>query len=101
MAEPSPPARRITSATVPTELSISPLTSKMPPFSSRAIISGNAAIHQFVRVGELALIGAGAIVLPGITIGRESLIGAGAVVCEDVPPRVVVSGNPARVMREI
>ena len=64
-------------------------------------VGPGARLTGSVQVGEMALIGVGAIVLPGITIGRESLVGAGAVVCEDVPPRVVVSGNPARVMREI
>ena len=35
------------------------------------------------------------VVLPGVTIGENSIISAGAVVDSDVPPRCVVSGNPA------
>ena len=46
-----------------------------------------------------ASIGAGAVILPGITIGEYALVGAGAVVTRDVPPRAVVVGNPARVIR--
>ncbi len=46
-----------------------------------------------------ASIGAGAVILPGITIGEYALVGAGAVVTKDVPPRAVVVGNPARVIR--
>ena len=34
--------------------------------------------------------------LPGIEIGEEAFVGAGAVGLEDVPPRTVVVGNPAR-----
>jgi len=40
-----------------------------------------------------------AIILPGLTIGRNSIVGAGAVVMRDVPPDVVVMGNPARVIQ--
>ena len=48
-----------------------------------------------------ARIGGGAILLPGVEIGEEAFVGAGAVVVKDVPPRVVVVGNPARVLREV
>ncbi|MBI1812964.1 N-acetyltransferase [Candidatus Peregrinibacteria bacterium] len=46
-----------------------------------------------------ASIGSGTTILPGITIGEDSLIGAGSTVTEDVPPRAVVAGNPARMIR--
>ena len=48
-----------------------------------------------------ARIGGGAILCPGIEIGEEAFVGAGAVVTKDVPPRVVVVGNPARVLRDV
>lgn len=50
----------------------------------------------FVERG--ASIGAGAVILPGLRIGAQSLVGAGAVVTHDVPPRAIVSGNPARIV---
>ncbi len=50
-----------------------------------------------VKVG--ASIGANATLLPGITIGQNAMVGAGAVVISDVPPRAVVVGNPARIIR--
>jgi len=46
-------------------------------------------------------IGMGAIILPFVTIGEEVLIGAGSVVTKDIPPRTVVYGNPARVIKSI
>lgn len=46
-----------------------------------------------------ASIGAGAIILPGLTIGAGAMVGAGAVVTCDVPPRALVVGNPARIVR--
>jgi acetyltransferase-like isoleucine patch superfamily enzyme len=40
-------------------------------------------------------------VLPGVRIGEGSVVGFRAVVTADVPPGVVVAGNPARVVREL
>ena len=48
-----------------------------------------------------ARIGGGAILCPGIEVGEEAFVGAGAVVTKDVPPRVVVVGSPARVLRDV
>jgi acetyltransferase-like isoleucine patch superfamily enzyme len=48
-----------------------------------------------------ARVGGGAVLCPGIEIGEEAFVGAGAVVTKDVPPRVIVVGNPARVLRDV
>lgn len=40
------------------------------------------------------------IVLKGVTIGHDAVVGAGSVVTKDVPPRTVVAGSPARVVRQ-
>ena len=48
-----------------------------------------------------ARVGGGAILCPGIEVGEEAFVGAGAVVVKDVPPRMLVVGNPARVLREV
>jgi dTDP-4-dehydrorhamnose 3,5-epimerase-like enzyme len=52
-----------------------------------------------VRAG--ASIGANATLLPGIEIGRGAMVGAGAVVTRNVPPGVVVTGNPARIRHRV
>jgi acetyltransferase-like isoleucine patch superfamily enzyme len=46
-------------------------------------------------------IGGGSVICPGIEVGEEAFVGAGAVVTEDVPPRAVVVGVPARKIREV
>lgn len=46
-------------------------------------------------------LGGGVIVLPGVTIGRNSVVGAGSVVTRDVPPNVLVVGNPAGFVRRL
>jgi acetyltransferase-like isoleucine patch superfamily enzyme len=48
-----------------------------------------------------ARVGGAAVLLPGVEIGEEAFVGAGAVVLEDVPPRTVVVGNPARALRQV
>jgi len=48
-----------------------------------------------------ASIGSGAVLLCGITIGENALIGAGSVVTKDVPPNMVVAGNPARIVKSL
>lgn len=54
-----------------------------------------------ITIGDDVWLGGGVIVGPGVTIGEGSVAGAGAVVVRDVPPRVVVVGNPARVIRHV
>jgi acetyltransferase-like isoleucine patch superfamily enzyme len=46
-------------------------------------------------------IGARVIVLGGVTIGEGSCIGASSLVTEDVPPRSLAAGVPARVIRKL
>lgn len=48
-----------------------------------------------------ARVGGGAILLPAVEIGEEAFVGAGAVVTKDVPPRALVVGSPARVLRDV
>jgi UDP-2-acetamido-3-amino-2,3-dideoxy-glucuronate N-acetyltransferase len=56
-----------------------------------------AAVLQ-THIAAGASIGGGATILPGLRIGARAMIGAGSVVTHDVPPRAIVSGNPARIV---
>jgi len=53
-----------------------------------------------VRIGDHVWVGTRAIILKGVEIGDGAIVGAGSVVTRSVPPRAVVAGNPARVVRE-
>lgn len=54
-----------------------------------------------VTIGDNVFVGTGVKILKGVTVGDDAVIGAGAVVTADVPPRTIVAGNPARVVREL
>jgi acetyltransferase-like isoleucine patch superfamily enzyme len=59
------------------------------------------ALRKGPTIRRGARIGGGAILCPAVEIGEEAFVGAGAVVIRDVPPRVLVVGNPARILRDV
>ena len=66
-----------------------------PSRRRRQIVAAAIAIERNVWLG------AGATVLQGVTVGTDAVVAAGAIVTRDVPPRTLVAGVPARVLREI
>jgi len=53
------------------------------------------------RILRAARVGGGSVLLPGVTIGENAFVGAGSVVTKDVPDRVIVVGNPARIVGKV
>lgn len=64
---------------------------------------GHGAVVHGRRVGDRCLIGIGAIVLGGAELGDDCIVAAGAVVKEGarIPPRSLLAGVPAKVMRSV
>ena len=56
-------------------------------------------VTEPVCIGANVWVGYGCIVLKGVTIGDDSVVGAGSVVRSSVPAGVVVSGNPATLVK--
>lgn len=54
-----------------------------------------------VVIGAGVFAGIGAVIMPQRTIGAWSTVGAGALVTKDIPARVVATGAPARVIRQL
>jgi acetyltransferase-like isoleucine patch superfamily enzyme len=54
-----------------------------------------------IRIARGVWIAAGATVLQGVTVGEDAVVAAGAVVTREVPPRTLVAGVPARVVRTL
>lgn len=57
--------------------------------------------HAPITIGADAWLGTGVVVLPGITVGEGAVVGSNSVVTKDVEPYTIVSGAPARIMREV
>jgi sugar O-acyltransferase (sialic acid O-acetyltransferase NeuD family) len=64
-----------------------------------SIVASAASLSGGVRIGTCCYIGAGSHLIQRAVVGDGSLVGMGSVVIRDVPPRTVVVGNPARVLR--
>ena len=88
----------------------------------RVLVGGNASIVDFdfhplttderaenvnagaaapIVIGDDVFVGMEALIRTGVTVGDGAVVGAGSVVTQDVPPRTVVAGNPASVVREL
>lgn len=53
-----------------------------------------------IRIGAHAFIGARAFVMPGVVVGERAIVGAASVVTRQVGNRMIVAGNPARIIGE-
>ncbi|MEM1310063.1 MAG: gamma carbonic anhydrase family protein [Cyanobacteria bacterium P01_H01_bin.153] len=72
-----------------------------PTILDSHVTVGHRAVIHSAHVEAGCLIGIGAIVLNGVRVGTGSIVGAGALVTKDVPPRSLVMGLPAKVMRPL
>jgi acetyltransferase-like isoleucine patch superfamily enzyme len=54
-----------------------------------------------VTIEDGAWLGQNAVILSGVTVGAGAVVGANSVVLDDVPPRTVAVGAPAKVVRHL
>jgi UDP-3-O-[3-hydroxymyristoyl] glucosamine N-acyltransferase len=66
----------------------------------RTMITACAEISGSVTIGSDCWLGPNCSIMNHISIGNEVLIGLGAVVINSLPDRVVVAGNPAKIIRK-
>jgi carbonic anhydrase/acetyltransferase-like protein (isoleucine patch superfamily) len=67
------------------------------------VVVGHGAIIHGAIVGNGVLVGMGSILLDNAEVGEQSIVGAGAVVTArfKAPPRSLILGSPAKVIREL
>lgn len=68
--------------------------------SKGVFISNGVNLGASLIAKDYAYIGMGSTIMTGVKeLGEDCLIGAGAVVIKDVPPKAVMAGVPAKVLR--
>ena len=74
-----------------------------PTSIGNRVTVGHSAIVHACTIEDNVLIGMGAIILDNAVIGEGSIVGAGALVTSRtiVPPRSMVLGSPAKVVRPL
>jgi len=67
--------------------------------TDRHELSGQSDNPAPIIIGNHVWVGARAIILKGVSIGDGAVVAAGAVVTRDVPPKTLVAGVPAKIIR--
>jgi carbonic anhydrase/acetyltransferase-like protein (isoleucine patch superfamily) len=64
---------------------------------------GHGAVIHGARLGANCLIGMNAVVMDHVVVGSGSIVGAMAFVPErmEIPPRKIVVGNPAKIVKDV
>lgn len=58
-------------------------------------------IRKPINIKDNVWVGMNALILKGVTIGENSIVAAHSVVTKDVPPNVIVGGNPAKIIKHL
>ncbi len=71
------------------------------PVKRRAGESPSKENIKPVVIKDDVWIGSNVTILKGVVIGDGAIVAAGSVVAEDVPPSVIVAGNPAKAVKKV
>ena len=74
-----------------------------PTIIGNDVTVGHRVMLHGCTIEDACLIGMSATILDGAVIGRESIVGAGSLVTKNkvFPPRSLIMGSPAKVVREL
>ncbi len=74
-----------------------------PTIIGNDVTVGHRVMLHGCTIEDACLIGMSATILDGAVIGKESIVGAGALVTKNkiFPPRSLIVGSPAKVIREL
>lgn len=79
------------------------LSNALPTIVGNRVTVGHKALLHACTIEDDCLIGMGAILMDGVKVGAQSIIGAGALLTggTEIPPRSLVLGSPAKVVRPL
>lgn len=74
-----------------------------PTIIGNDVTIGHRVMLHGCEIEDACLIGMSATILDGAVIGKESIVGAGSLVTKNkkFPPRSLIMGSPAKVVREL
>jgi carbonic anhydrase/acetyltransferase-like protein (isoleucine patch superfamily) len=74
-----------------------------PTIIGNDVTIGHRVMLHGCTIEDACLIGMSATILDGAVIGKESIVGAGALVTKNkvFPPRSLIMGSPAKVVKEL
>ena len=79
------------------------MTDGHPTVIGNDVTVGHRVMLHGCTIEDACLIGMSATILDGAVIGKESIVGAGSLVTKNkkFPPRSLIMGSPAKVVREL
>lgn len=82
---------------------LSDMSDGYPTIIGNDVTVGHRVMLHGCTIEDACLIGMSATILDGAVIGKESIVGAGALVTKNkvFPPRSLIMGSPAKVVREL
>lgn len=85
------------------DLSMIHVNRRQPVLLEEDVSIGHSATLHGCTIRKGTLVGMGAVILNDVEIGEESIVAAGSLVPErkNFPPRVLIMGSPAKVVREL
>jgi carbonic anhydrase/acetyltransferase-like protein (isoleucine patch superfamily) len=74
-----------------------------PTIIGNDVTVGHRVMLHGCEIKDACLIGMSATILDGAIIGKESIVGAGSLITKNkkFPPRSLIMGSPAKVIREL
>lgn len=85
------------------DLSMIHVNKDQPVYIEEDVTVGHSVTLHGCTIRKGSLIGMGAVILNGSEVGEESIVAAGSLITERkvFPPRVMIMGSPAKVVREL
>jgi len=62
-------------------------------------LAAGVLVAGYTRIGQKSYLGAGCRIKNNLTLEKETLVGMGSNVLKSFPPKSVIAGNPARLLR--
>ena len=67
---------------------------------NNCFLAGQVVVSGVTKISANCFIGVNAVIMPGVKIGKGAVVASGSVVTSNVKQFTMVSGNPAKIVKE-